>query len=101
MGRGSFNGGGTFWVISDFEYNEMGSPPPNWRSKYMREFSEVKFAQNLPSWLAARRLELETLVEGDASYVPELDRVNLFLTDLAAHFGEARAYVLGPSVECK
>ena len=36
----------------------------------MREFSEVKFARNLPSWLAARRLELETLVEGDASYVP-------------------------------
>ena len=101
MGRGSFNGGGTFLVISDFEHNEMGSPPPNWRSKYMREFSEVKFARNLPSWLAARRLELETLVEGDASYVPELDRVNLFLTDLPAHFAEARAYVLGPSKEGK
>ena len=26
MGRGSFNGGGTFLVISDFEHNEMGSP---------------------------------------------------------------------------
>jgi hypothetical protein len=98
---GSFNGGGTFWVGSDFENNEMGSPPPNWRSKYMREFGEVKFGQNLRSWLVARRLELETLVEGDASYLPELDRVNLFLTDLTAHFAEARAYVLGPSTDGK
>ncbi len=70
MGRGSFNGGGTFLVISDFEHNEMGSPPPNWRSKYMREFSEVKFARNLPSWLAARRFELETLVEGTLHTCP-------------------------------
>jgi hypothetical protein len=98
---GSYNGGGTFWVGPDFADNEIGSPPPNWRSKYMREFSEVKFAQNLHSCLTARRLELETLVETDASYAPELDRVKLFLTDPAAHFADAKAYVLGPSTERK
>jgi hypothetical protein len=90
---GSFNGGGTFWVGSDFATNELGASPPSWRSKYMREFSEAKFAQNLPSWLVARRLELQTLVESDASYGPELDRVSLFLTDLDTHFAEASAYV--------
>jgi hypothetical protein len=100
MGRRSFNGGGTLLVVSEFDHNEMGSPPPNWRSRYM-EFSEVKFRQNLRSWLFARRLELEKLIEGDASYILELDRVKLFLTDLEAHFAEASAYVLGPSREGK
>ena len=99
MGHRSFNGGGTLLVVSEFDHNEMGSPPPNWRSRY--EFSEVKFRQNLSPWLVARRLELETLVEGDASYVLELDRVKLFLTDLKAHFAEASAYVLGPSMRAK
>ena len=42
MGHRSFNGGGTLLVVSEFDHNEMGSPPPNWRSRYMREFSEVK-----------------------------------------------------------
>ena len=97
MGRGSYNGGGSLVYPSEFDYNEMGSPPRNWRSNYLREVSEVRFAQNLSSWLVRRQLELETLVKQDASFGLELDRVKLFLSDPQAHLAEARAYILGPS----
>src|SRR5690349_12298650 len=95
MASGSFNGGGTFWSEADF--GETGiDAPPGWRSKYQREFSASKFAKNLPALLSARRLELQALTEQDASHGAELKLVELFLSDLLAHFPDAKAYVLGP-----
>jgi hypothetical protein len=95
MGRGSFNGGGTFWVAADFGTNEEGGPSPTWRSKYMREFSEIKFAQNLLAILSTRRIALQELIKQDETVASELERVELFLSDLNTYFDDAKAYVLG------
>ncbi|WP_143273811.1 hypothetical protein [Bradyrhizobium canariense] len=96
MGRGSFNGGGAMWTGRDFGSVYEGNPVPTWRSKYSKEFSNLKFAKNLPGILAHRRMELQDLAKRDQSFAVELELVEFLLSDLDANFLEAKRYVLGP-----
>jgi hypothetical protein len=59
----------------------------------MREFSEIKFAQNLLAILSTRRIALQELIKQDETVASELERVELFLSDLNTYFDDAKAYV--------
>lgn len=99
MGKGSYNGGGKFWGPLDFGPLPIeGQPDPKQPSQYAHEIMEIRFNQMLPAHLSRRLLELTDLAKLDQSKLPEIQRLQLWLSDLETYRSEAAEYVRAASV---